>query len=239
MGKSDKSLAKKLEKRAMERKMAAGNANVKLANSKDDPLSELPSFNKYSKNGLDLKLETIRGPEMDEKTMEWAFRLLEANMKPLYDKCYANNDPEFRWNEARKREEMGDAQAWYLLARTEEGTPVAFSHFRYDMDFDDDVIYCYEINVEKGYRRKGLGRYMMKILELLMMKADMIKLMATIFKNDPIELKFFKDCLKFKTDETSPEDDAYDKALEYEILCRFNLKKLRDIGDKENAVAIR
>ena len=27
----------------------------------DDPLSELPSFNVYNKNGLDLKLETIRG----------------------------------------------------------------------------------------------------------------------------------------------------------------------------------
>ena len=32
---------------------------------------------------------TCLGPEMDDKTMEWAFRLLETNMKPLYDKCYS------------------------------------------------------------------------------------------------------------------------------------------------------
>jgi GNAT superfamily N-acetyltransferase len=234
MGKNVRHKEKKAEKKAMDKKMAAGNANVKLANSKEDPLSELPPFKEYNKNGLSLKLETIRGPEMDEKTMEWAFRLLETNMKPLYDKCYSGKDPEFCWNESRKRDEMTDARAWYLLARTEEGTPVAFSHFRYDMDFDDDVVYCYEIEVEKGYRRKGLGRFMMKALELLMIKADMIKLMVTIFKNDTPEVQFFKHCLKFETDETSPIDDAYDEAYEYEILSRFNLKKLREIEDKEN-----
>ena len=25
------------------------------------------------------------------------------------------------------------------------------------------VVYCYEIQVEKGFRRKGLGRFMMKV----------------------------------------------------------------------------
>jgi len=218
----------------MEKKMNAGFANVKLANSKEDPLSELPSFNVYNKNGLNLKLETLRGPEVDENTMEWAFRLLETNMKPLYEKCYSGKDPDLCWNESRKRDEMTDDRAWYLIATTEEGKPVAFSHFRYDMDYDDEVVYCYEIQVEKGYRRKGLGRFMMKVLELLMMKANMLKLMATIFKNDKAELEFFKNCLKFETDETSPMDDL-DQTFEYEIVSRFNLKKQREMEDKENA----
>ena len=39
-------------------------------------------------------------------------------------------DPDLCWNEERKRDEMTDARAWYLIARTQEGTPVAFSHFR-------------------------------------------------------------------------------------------------------------
>ena len=29
---------------------------------------------------------------------------------------------------------------------------------RFDMDYDDEVLYVYEIQVEKGFRRKGLGR---------------------------------------------------------------------------------
>ena len=35
---------------------------------------------------------------------------------------------------------------------------MAYSHFRYDMDHDDDVLYCYEIQTEQKMRRKGLGR---------------------------------------------------------------------------------
>ena len=29
---------------------------------------------------------------------------------------------------------------------------------RYDMDHDDDVLYCYEIQTEQKMRRKGLGK---------------------------------------------------------------------------------
>jgi len=237
MGKNSndsKSKQKRAERKAMEAKMNIGFANVKLANDQDDPLAKLPSFNVYNKNGLDLTLETSRAPALDEKTHEWAFKLLETSMKPLYHKCYQGNDPDLNWNEPRKREEMKDDRAWYLIARTQEGTPVAFSHFRFDMDYDDEVVYCYEIQVEPKYRRKGLGRFMMKVLELLMLKADMLKLMATIFSNDPPEMKFFKDCLKFETDETSPVDDVYE-TFQYEIVSRFNLKKKREMEADEDS----
>merc|ERR1719435_46074 len=213
--------------------MNAGFANVKLANSKEDPLLELPSFNVYNKNGLKLKLETLRGPEVDENTMEWAFRLLETNMKPLYEKCYSGKDPDLCWNESRKRDEMTDDRAWYLIATTEEGKPVAFSHFRYDMDYDDEVVYCYEIQVEKGFRRKGLGRFMMKILEMLAIKADMLKIMVTIFKKDKPEVAFFKDALKFEQDETSFVDTVHEQ-FEYEIISRFNQIKKRKMEEEKS-----
>lgn len=230
--KESKGKQKKAERKAMEKKINAGMAIVKLANAQEDPLSQLPSFTNFTKNGLTLKLETVRAPDLEEATKEWAFRLLEANMKPLYDKCYETKEE--GWNEKMKREELLDDRAWYLLARTENGTPVAYSHFRYDMDYDDEVLYCYEIQIEKAYRRKGLGRFMMKVLELLAIKADMLKIMATIFKNDPPEVAFFKDCLKFETDETSPFDDVYEQ-FEYEIVSRFNLKKKRDMEEAARA----
>merc|ERR1712126_456513 len=122
--------------------------------------------------------------------------------------------------------------AWYLLARTEEGKAVAFSHFRYDMDYDDEVVYCYEIQVEKGFRRKGLGRFMMKVLEMLCLKADMLKLMATIFKKDQPQAEFFKKALKFEMDETSFVDTVNEQ-FEYEILCRFNQIKKKKMEEEE------
>merc|ERR1712217_532645 len=63
MGKKDNSKAKerKAERKAMEKKMNAGVANVKLANSVEDPLGNLPKpFSVFNKNGLDLTLETMR-----------------------------------------------------------------------------------------------------------------------------------------------------------------------------------
>jgi len=237
MGRKDNSKAKekKAERKAMEAKMNAGLANVKLANSQDDPLSQLPSFTKYNKNGLNLTLETIRSPEADQKTKEWAYKLLEDNMSPVYEETYGKNPefPEERFNGKEKKEELLHDNAWLLIARTEEGTPVAFAHFRYDMDYDDEVLYCYELQLEKKYRRKGLGRFIMKLLELLMIKADMLKIMATIFKKDKSNHGLFKECLKYEMDETSPYDDV-EYQFEYEIVSRFNLKKKREMEDVEN-----
>jgi len=238
MGKKDNSKAKekKAERKAMEKKMNAGVANVKLANSVEDPLGNLPKpFSVFNKNGLDLTLETVRAPDVDEKTLVWAFDLVKTNMKPLYEEAYGNDpdmEAEFGWKEKEKKVEMREDLAWYLLAKTKEGTPVAFSHFRFDMDYDDEVLYCYELQVEKAYRRKGLGKFMMKVLEMLMIKADMLKLMCTIFKKDKPEVEFFKNALKFELDETSFVDTVHEQ-FEYEILSRFNQIKKRKIEEEK------
>jgi len=229
MGKkvNTKAKDKKAERKAMEKKMNAGVANVKIANEMDDPLSQLPSFTTYNKNGLNLKLETLRSPEVDEATKDWAFKLLEDNMKPVYEETYGEGG-DFegeKWDPKEKREDLDSEKAYLLIARTEEGTPVAFANFRFDMDYDDEVLYCYELQVEKKFRRKGLGKFMMKVLELLMMKANMLKIMATIFRRQASMRRLFKDCLKYETDETSPADSVHD-LVEYEIVSKFNLKKL-------------
>lgn len=239
MGKKDNSKAKerKAERKAMEKKMNAGVANVKLANSVEDPLGNLPKpFSVFNKNGLDLTLETVRAPDLDEKTLSWAFETVKTVMKPLYDEAYKNDpdyEAEFGWKEKEKKTEMREDLAWYLLARTQEGTPVAFSHFRFDMDYDDEVLYCYELQVEKAYRRKGLGKFMMKVLEMLMIKADMLKLMCTIFKKDKPEVEFFKKALKFEQDETSFVDTVHEQ-FEYEIISRFNQIKKRKMEEEKS-----
>jgi len=238
MGKKDNSKAKekKAERKAMEMKMNVGIANVKLANEVEDPLGNLPKpFSVFNKNGLDLTLETVRAPDMDEKTLSWAFETVKTNMKPLYDDAYKNDpdmDLEFGWKEKEKITEMREDEAWYLLAKTQEGTIVAFSHFRFDMDYDDEVLYCYELQVEKAFRRKGLGKFMMKVLEMLMIKADMLKLMCTIFKKDKPEPAFFKEALKFQMDETSFVDTVHEQ-FEYEIICRYNQIKKRRMEEEE------
>merc|ERR1712066_143528 len=126
--------------------------------------------------------------------------------------------------------------AWYLLAReAETNKPVAFSHFRFDMDHDD-VLYCYEIQLEESVRRKGLGKFMMKVLELMMMKADLLKIMLTVFKHNDVASKFFKEVLKYDIDETCPYDTVYEQ-FDYEILSRFNMKEKKKREVQEAAAA--
>jgi len=36
---------------------------------------------------------------------------------------------------------MTEDRAWYLIARNEENLPVAFVHFRFDIELDEEVVY--------------------------------------------------------------------------------------------------
>lgn len=84
--------------------------------------------------------------------------LITRNMKPLYEKS------NWGWNVANKKDELFDDRAWYLIARNAEDKKlIGYAHFRFDMDYDDEVLYCYEIQMEDEYRRKGLGRFMMQV----------------------------------------------------------------------------
>ena len=67
---------------------------------------------------------------------------------------------------------MFDDRAWYLMARSvaseDAGKLLGFSHFRFDMDYDDEVLYVYEIQLEDSVKRKGLGKFMMQVCNELL-----------------------------------------------------------------------
>jgi len=225
-----KAKGKKLERKAMELKMNSGWTNVNKANSQDNPLVALPSFQVYKRNDVNLLIEAKKVTDLDNETKEWIVDLMERNMKELYVQS------EWGWNAGNKKAELMEDAAWYLLARdADTKEPLAFSHFRFDMDHDDDVLYCYEIQLEESVRRKGLGKFMMKVLELMMMKCDLLKIMLTVFKHNDVASKFFKEVLKYEIDETCPYDTVYEQ-FDYEILSRFNQKEKKKRDDKENAV---
>lgn len=48
---------------------------------------------------------------------------------------------EWGWKDREKREEMTDDRAWYLIAWENSSVPVAFSHFRFDVECGDEVLY--------------------------------------------------------------------------------------------------
>ncbi|XP_025906712.1 N-alpha-acetyltransferase 40 [Nothoprocta perdicaria] len=190
-------------------------AKVDAANKLEDPLEAFPVFKRYDRNGLSVSIECTRGSRLDRATVDWAFELTKANMQTLYEQS------EWGWKDREKREELTDDRAWYLLARDAAAGPVAFSHFRFDVECGDEVLYCYEVQLESRVRRKGLGKFLLQILQLVANSTQMKKVMLTVFKHNHGAYHFFRDALQFDVDDSSPGaggccgDDCC-----YEILSR-------------------
>nr|XP_031546679.1 N-alpha-acetyltransferase 40 isoform X1 [Vicugna pacos]XP_031546680.1 N-alpha-acetyltransferase 40 isoform X1 [Vicugna pacos]XP_031546681.1 N-alpha-acetyltransferase 40 isoform X1 [Vicugna pacos]XP_031546682.1 N-alpha-acetyltransferase 40 isoform X1 [Vicugna pacos] len=164
-------------------------AKVDAANRLGDPLEAFPVFKKYDRNGLNVSIECKRVSGLEPATVDWAFDLTKTNMQTMYEQS------EWGWKDREKREEMTDDRAWYLIAWENSSVPVAFSHFRFDVECGDEVLYCYEVQLESKVRRKGLGKFLIQILQLMANSTQMKKVMLTVFKHNHGAYQFFREAL--------------------------------------------
>ena len=101
----------------------------------------------------DLSIDIVHASGLSRQKKRMLIKLLETNMREQYEESPSG------WNEADKYAEMFGPSARHLvLSSGKLGDLVAFCHFRFDMDYGEDVLYCYEIQIHKNWRRKGLGR---------------------------------------------------------------------------------
>ncbi|GMR59200.1 hypothetical protein PMAYCL1PPCAC_29395, partial [Pristionchus mayeri] len=154
-------------------------------------------------DGEPLTSVTSWATNLPTETFDWVWNLFEKNMRLMYEKSQWGWDPE------SKRNELQATTARFLILKNGKGDNVAYCHFRVDMDNDFAVIYCYEIQVETAYQRKGLGSIIMSVLERLSIKLEMDKMMATVFKYNIRSLNFFRK-IGFEEDASSPKDEERD-----------------------------
>ncbi|KAI8425198.1 hypothetical protein MSG28_007021 [Choristoneura fumiferana] len=137
--KSTASVSKSKEKRQARKleqyRIADGMTHVTSANKLTDLASLCKELLVYRNNDLDVEMYIQRVNDLEKSTLDWAIDLTERNMKKLYETCA------WGWNKERKVEEMKDDSAWYLIAKDNTGALLAFSHFRFDMDFGIPVLY--------------------------------------------------------------------------------------------------
>lgn len=72
------------------------------------------------------------------------------------------------------------------------------------------------MQVVKEYQRKGLGKFIMTILEKMAKQYEMEKLVLTVLTNNAAGITFFKS-LGFSVDDTSPE---ISENLGYQIMSK-------------------
>ena len=111
---------------------------------------------------------------------------------------------------------------------------VAFAHFRFDFDDDDQpshpVLYVYELHVHPSYQRYGIGRRLMSIMELMAMRSSMSHVMLTVFTHNKQALKFYSEKMKYSIADSSPSNFGEEGAepADYEILWKCVSKTLRN-----------
>jgi len=233
---SQKTKDKKMKRKQEKLSVSLAQALVDKANELEDPMVELPVFKKFNRNGLNLTIEAVKVSTLDKETKQWAFDLTKKNMQKHYEEAESvtiQHGSIGGWNDQEKQEEMWAEWSWFLLARDETKKPVAVVHFRFDMDWDDEVLYCYEIQLLKEVRRKGLGKFLMQILEMMAFKTSMHKVLLTVFKSNAESMTFFKDKLKYSIDETSPQESVAEQIFDdytYEILGKIIKKRPEPAG---------
>uniref|UniRef100_A0A182WHD3 N-alpha-acetyltransferase 40 n=1 Tax=Anopheles minimus TaxID=112268 RepID=A0A182WHD3_9DIPT len=179
-------------------------------------MSEFPEFLSFtcSQNdgtNLQLKLQCKRKAEMDPKLLKWAFKLAERNVGPQYRACSLG------WQPKIKQADLNKPWARYLVAMDlATKKPAAYTMFRFDLDYGRSVLYCYELQVEAEYQRKGLGAFMMKALEKMAQHFSLEHVVLTVLKNNDDGMRFYRR-LGYKVDEMSPDKE---ENAAYEIMSK-------------------
>ncbi|XP_020712265.2 N-alpha-acetyltransferase 40 [Athalia rosae] len=208
-----KKRAHKTRRQLLAEKEKVAKKLVDKANATIDPLSTLEFLRNYkAKDGTMVEVSCHRVGDLSKETVSWILDLMERNMKKMYEQS------SWGWDQVSKQTELLEPAAWYLIA-TCGGKPIGFSHFRFDIDYGIEVLYCYEIQLESSTRRKGLGRFMMQVLESMAFQARMQKVILTVFKHNPAAISFFHS-LGYGLDSTTPDTR---ENLHYIILSKLNL----------------
>jgi GNAT superfamily N-acetyltransferase len=108
-----------------------------------------------------------------------------------------------------KRNELFSNQSRYLVIRL-SNCLIAFTHFQFDMDYGNRVIYLYELQVNRNYQGQGLGKWIIEQLKILCQKTQMSKIVLTVHKNNTKAIEFYMKKCQFKIDMTNPEDEQID-----------------------------
>lgn len=170
------------------------------------------------------------------KVLEQCLKLFETNMGDLYRSSSWGLDLD------QKRNELEHPKAHFLLASlhsqpnsnssmsmsmsmassNEPARLAAFVHFRYEYDDADDpettVLYVYEIQVAEPFRRQGLGRKLMAVVEYLASAMQLTSVVLTVFVRNEIALRFYRDILNYQIDTSSPS--RHGEVADYEILSK-------------------
>ncbi|KAF8168034.1 acyl-CoA N-acyltransferase [Crassisporium funariophilum] len=202
--------------------MAVSNA-VKLANKATSKRLASMVETDYELASKMYRVEVLHGDELQATQREAVWVIFEANMRELYQ------NSSFGWDPETKRKELFHNLSRFVLVQQDESPNplVAFSMFRFEQEDEDDVLYCYDIQVATTAQGAGIGKRLLNALAIIGKAFRMEMILLTVFKANVNALKFYTG-IGFRTDVTSPDyvdngeevDDDEVEGADYKILSR-------------------
>ncbi|XP_066319638.1 uncharacterized protein [Miscanthus floridulus] len=234
---SSRAEKKPSRKEILERKKATEEL-IRKAVAVKDHLALFSDFHKYQRNGLSVYLESGRGHQLALPMRKYIQNLLKVNMEEPYG-------AEWPSEEKVKRREMVVPEARYIFVKQysngfitensmKEGTEVehmhaacsescllGFVHYRFVVEEELPVLYVYELQMEPSAQGKGLGKFMMQLIEQMACKNQMGAVMLTVQKANTQAMAFYTK-LRYVISSTSPSrvDPQIGLEKSYEILCK-------------------
>ncbi|KAK1421042.1 hypothetical protein QVD17_23097 [Tagetes erecta] len=182
-----------------------------------DHLSEFPNFRHYNTNGLSLYLVSGRGNKLSSDLKNYIQNLLKVNMEGPFGE-------EWPAEEKLKRREMSSPEALYIFVYNKESI-IGFVHYRFTTEEDIPVLYVYELQLEPAYQGKGLGKFLMQLVELIACKNGMDAVVLTVQKQNTSAISFYLNRLRYNISSISPSKVYQQMGVtgqeeSYEILCK-------------------
>eukprot|EP00879_Flechtneria_rotunda_P011866 GHRR01012395.1.p1 GENE.GHRR01012395.1~~GHRR01012395.1.p1 ORF type:complete len:239 (+),score=70.88 GHRR01012395.1:527-1243(+) len=209
---------------------------IRSANQEQDILQQFPAFNKYDKNGLNAIITFSHGNKLSQDHQHAIWGLFDSNMRDIY------NRDVHKWNPKEKKRELFHEEARYLLAvDTASGKLLAYTHFRFELEENiltnedmqlfqlaryQPVLYCYELQLDACVQRKGLGKRLMQMLELMALSFKMEALLLTVHQSNEAAHAFYR-ALGYKQHASCPERNAFEDFDDQDPGHRIMWKDLR------------
>ncbi|KAK3155408.1 hypothetical protein QOZ80_2BG0202930 [Eleusine coracana subsp. coracana] len=176
---------------------------IRKAVAVKDHLAQFPSFHKYQRNDISVYLESGRGDQLTLPMRKYIPNLLKVNMEKPYG-------PEWPSEEKVKRRQMVAPEARYLFVKQQ-----------FVLEEELPVVYVYELQMEPSAQGKGLGKFMMQLIEEIACESQMGAVMLTVQKANTLAMTFYNK-LGYVISSTSPSrvDPQIGLEKSYEILCK-------------------
>nr|GEU55306.1 N-alpha-acetyltransferase 40 [Tanacetum cinerariifolium] len=134
--------------------------------------------------------------------------------------------------EKEKRREMSSPEALYIFVYNASSTPdnakasmIGFVHYRFTTEEEIPVLYVYELQLEPAYQGKGLGKFLMQLVEQIACKNSMGAVVLTVQKQNTSAVNFYLNKLRYNISAISPSKvyqlmGIIGEEKSYEILCK-------------------